>query len=384
MPAFARQATFVAALASVAVVGVLLFKLVPMSPGFTPPPPTPTTVPAPTSAGESPASSSASLTYRWPRPLDAGRYATSMAWDLPFAMAFTVPAGWESRDVEVIRGAMSVSMQLPWDLFEDPCSASSSTIDSGASTLDFAHALAAVPGLTVGTPAATTFGGFTGTSVTYEATSVACVGESSALWSNPEWMILPVTPLGPPTWPVRAGVHRLWILEAPSVGRLVIDATAGAGATAADGAAVQAILDSIEFVPPTEARAIGACSVALTMPANPSQAVAPDGTVPMGTGTYPIKGPVSADLFGPPYAQVDFRVSGVTGSGPPSDRPWAKAVPPTGSTATGAATLTSAPEAGSPDVVGSFLLDGPGTWWIGVSIPYANCAWQQPIRVTAG
>jgi hypothetical protein len=99
---------------------------------------------------------------------------------------------------------------------------------------------------------------------------------------------------------------------------------------------------------------------------------------------YPILGPTSSDLFGPPYAQVDFRVTKIAGSGPSSDRPWAKAVPPVGSGATGAATLTGAPEPQSRDIVGSFLLDGPGTWWVGVSIPYADCAWQQPINVTPG
>ena len=46
--------------------------------------------------------------------------------------------------------------------------------------------------------------------------------------------------------------------------------------------------------------------------------------------------------------------------------------------------LTFAWPDGSPAIVGSFLLDGPGRWWIGVSVPYADCVWQQPIDVTAG
>jgi hypothetical protein len=36
---------------------------------------------------------------------------------------------------------------------------------------------------------------------------------------------------------------------------------------------------------------------------------------------------------------------------------------------------------GSRDLLGTFLLDAPGTWWLRVSIPYAGCVYQQPIVV---
>jgi hypothetical protein len=369
-----------AALVAVIVAGVTLIT----GPSVSSPPPSP----PPTATSPAPSSGatfvpSTALRYTWPDHLTAGHYATSMAWDVPFAIGFDVPSGWESRDVEVIRGDMSVAVQIPLGLYADPCSTSSGMIDTGVTTTDFALAFASVHGLAASDPEEVTFGGVRATAVTYYAVDIACGLESSKLWSNPEFLQLPLGPLGPPSWPIRAGLHRLWIFNTTGI-RTVVDATAGSSATSAEYAELQGILDSIEIVPPSEERALGACSVELTLPAEPGLEVKPEGSVPVGAGTFPVLGVAPADLFGPPYAQVDFRITKITGSGPESERPFARAVPPQGSPATGFATLMTAPEIGSHDLVGTFLLNAPGTWWLGASIPFAGCAWQQPLIVTPG
>jgi hypothetical protein len=319
------------------------------------------------------------LAYRWPRTLDAGRYATSMSWDVPFAMSFTVPAGWESRDVEIIQGDMSVSLQWPWDLYADPCSETSATIDTGSTPEEFANALGNVHGIDVASPVATTIGSLPAVTVTYHATDLACVGEASRLWSNATWTILPVQPLGPPSWPVRAGTHRVWLLDIDGR-RMAIDATAGASASAADEAALQAVLDSIAFGPPTERRTLGTCSVSLSQPGNPAT-IGPASAVAMADTPYPIHGATPENLFGPPYAHIDFRVTNMVGVGPSEGRPTVSVVPPAGSPHGGFGTQSTGSDG---SLEGTFLLDAPGTWWLEISIARNGCVWQQPMLVLPG
>jgi hypothetical protein len=366
------QLAAAAAAVAIVVAGLALISRPPGPAGRSPTPrPTTTTLPTFVPSG--------ALAYQWPRTLDAGRYATSMSWDVPFAMSFTVPQGWESRDVEIVRGDMSVSLQWPWDLYADPCSEASATIDAGTTPEAFAVALGQVPGIDVGAPETARIGALPATTVTYRATDLACVGESSRLWSNAPWTILPVQPLGPPSWPVRAGTHRLWLLDIEGR-RMAIDATAGANATAADEAALQAVLDSIAFGPPTERRTLGACSVSLSQPGNPAT-IAPGSAVAIADIPYPIHGATPENLFGPPYAHLDFRVTNVVGDGPSEGRPTVSVVPPGGSPHGGFGTQSTGSDG---SLEGTFLLDAPGTWWLGVSILRNGCAWQQPMLVVPG
>jgi hypothetical protein len=362
-----------AAAVAIVVAGLAIIG-VPPGPATSPAVPSPTVV-VPTDPTFVPADA---IRYQWPRALESGHYATAMAWDVPFAMSFTVPAAWESRDVEVIQGDMSVSLQVPWDLYADPCSTTSATIDTGSTTATFAAALAQVRGIDVGTPVAGTYAGRAGTSVTYQATDLPCVGESSRLWSNAAWTILPVTPLGPPWWPVRAGRHQVWVVDVDGH-RMAIDSTAGPNATADDEAALQAVLDSISFGPPAEALQLGACQIELSLPAHPAATIGPLSVVPLENASPPILGATPENLFGPPYAHLDFRVSNMIGTGPSEGRPTLSVVPPPGSPHGGFGTQSTSSEDGS--LVGSFLLDAPGTWWLRLSILRNGCVWQQPVLV---
>ena len=319
------------------------------------------------------------LGYRWPELLTAGRYATSMAWDVPFALSFTIADGWSSRDVEIVRGDMSISLNEPWDLYADPCSTTSTTIDTGSTPQQFAAALGHVQGIEVSAPSAATLGALPATAITYRATDLACVGEASQLWSNAAWTLLPVGPLGPPSWPVRAGLHRLWVLDING-SRMAVDATAGANPTAADEAVLQAVLDSIQFGPPTERRSLGECSVELHQPGNPST-LAPASVVAMANIAFSIHGATPENLFGPPYAHLDFEVTNLVGEGPSEGRPTVRVVPPAGSPHGGFGTQSTSSEG---TLVGTFLLDAPGTWWLQISVLRRGCDWQQPMLVIQG
>lgn len=347
--------------------------------------------PGPTAVGSPPMRPtfvpSAAQPYHWPNALHVGDYATSFAWNLPFAVGFTVPAGWESRDVEIIKGDMSVAVELAWDLYDNPCAATPAVVDSGSTPMDFANALATNANLDVSAPAATTIGGRSAVTVTYRARpGVACVGEDSKLWSSPAWMILPVSPLGPPSWPLRVGLHRLSIIDMDGT-RLLFDATAGANPTPAKEAELQGVLDSLGFTAPTAAYDLGACTVTLT--SRPAGAlVTPESLVTMSRTHSRILAGALPETFVEPAisAHVDFRVADLTGSGPESMRPTTQVVAPPGSGGGGVATLVAESlldVPGSRDLVGTFLLDAPGTWWLRITVPYAGCAYQQPLVVVA-
>lgn len=379
MPAFFRYAAVAGAIALIVVLAAVIVPNVPRigsspSPGASASPPAsrPTFVP------------SAAQDYTWPTALHVGAYATSFAWNLPFAISFTVPAGWESRDVEVIKGDMTMAVELASDLYDDPCATTPKVLDSGSSPQDFADALATIGSLDVGVPVTTTIGGRSAVSVTYSARAgVSCVGEESRLWSSPAWMLLPVSPLGPPSWPLRAGAHRLWIIDIDGT-RLLLDATAGSRSTPSAEAELQGVLDSVAFVTPTEQYALGTCSFTLTSPPA-GEKVLPASVVDMSSSHYRILAGALPETFVEPSvsAHLDYRVSGVSGSGPESMRPTAQVVAPAGAVAPGVATLVaeSLLVSGSRDLVGTFLLSAPGTWWLRVSVPYAGCAYQQPLVV---
>jgi hypothetical protein len=69
------------------------------------------------------ASPSASATaYRWPGHLAAGNYATSLSWDPSLVFRFTVPDGWESRDVNILKGrSMTVKFLAISNVVTDSC-----------------------------------------------------------------------------------------------------------------------------------------------------------------------------------------------------------------------------------------------------------------------
>jgi hypothetical protein len=328
--------------------------------------------PSPTATAE-PSAGPTLITYTWPGPLRAGDYSTSFSLDLDFEIAFTVPAGWESRDIEVIKGGAFVSFQLVANTFRDPCSNEQTTPVVGSTVGDLANALVADPALRTSAPKAVQLAGYSGVSFTYDpAEGVPCVGEDSRIWALPADRILPIGPVGPPTWPLRAGTHEVWILDVNDT-RLVIDASAGPAASSALTAEVHSVLDSIRFGPLTHSVAIGSCTLSLsgqTSLAGQPLDVTLGPVVPAELrGPMPVPFPLS-----PPLAWISF-----TGEGWQSgqQKPGGfRLIPPPAAASTGFATSTNV-----GGYQGSWVFDSPGTWWVKQTGDLSGCVRQFPVLV---
>lgn len=322
--------------------------------------------------------------YRWPRTLLPGTYTTAFAWNMPIALTFTVPAGWESRDIEVIKAAMSVSVQLVGETFRDACSGDVADGPTGETAADLTSAIALLPDLDASAADTATIGGMPAAHLTYEAApGVSCVGESSHLWAIRTAALLQGVPVGAPSWPLRAGSHEVWVVELAGE-RLLIDATAGPTPSASDEAELAGIVDSIRFGPPAEPRAYGACRLTVTNPALGADALAEPYVGRMGTTTFPLQaGALPEVLPSPPYLQLDFEIQpfGPLG-GAPEDRMNVGLAGPRWPDGGGlGAFKVENDENGDPAMLGSFLLDGPGTWWTRIWIPAADCYRQFSVEV---
>ena len=216
----------------------------------------PSAVPTPPSSTGATASL-APLSYEWPKPLQAGTYTTPFIWKIPFSVSFTVPDGWESRDVEVLRGStLSVSVQLVDNVYADPCKPTERAPKVNSSVLALSTALAALPGADTTAPILTTLAGYSSWSldISIPASGRCPPGQSYSFWTNaPASVVSGRGPMGPLTWGAELPNSRIWILDVEGV-RLVISAQWSSDATSADRAELQAVVDSIRIVPPTGSR----------------------------------------------------------------------------------------------------------------------------------
>ena len=362
-----RLASAIAVLALVLAGLTLVFGpgLGPPHPSPSPSNPTPSTSPGPTGAG--------TLTYSWPQALQPGRYSTGFIWDLDYEVRFTVPAGWESHDIEIIKGAASVSFQIVKNTYTDPCGTTETAPAIGATVDDLVEALDLDSALDATTPAAVQLAGAQGKSFRYQAaTGVTCVGEDSRIWSLPADLTLPIPPQGPPTWPLRAGTHSVWVLDVNGT-RLVIDATAGPGTGPTLTPEVQGVIDSIQFGPLTHSITIGACTLEFT---GQSSTAGQPLEVTLGPSVpTELRGPMPAPFpLPPPLAWINF-----TGGGWQSgqQKPGGfRLIPPPGAASAGFATATNV-----GGYQGSWVFDSPGTWWVKQTGDLSGCVRQFPVIV---
>lgn len=211
----------------------------------------------------SPVSSSPGA-YTWPAELAVGTYTTSLAWDLPYQITFTVPAGWSSRDIEVIKdplrvrevggpGGVAVSFTIVENVVADPCSPEVQSPPVGPSAMDLATALAALPGLTASRPEAVDFDRVTRgvyLELRVDPSTIACTAPDIHLWTlDPGRFRTDRGPTGGTAWGAEQPINRIWILDVEGT-RLVIDAVAALDATPATLAELQGVVDSIRFERP--------------------------------------------------------------------------------------------------------------------------------------
>lgn len=136
MPTIARLGLAAAAVVLVGIIGINLVRG-PGVGGTTSPSPSPSVSPPPS---ESLAPSLPA--YRWPAPLAAGTYTTSLVWDPAFQFTFTVPDGWEARDINILKGdRMSVQFLVVDNIVTDTCSEELRDPPIGSSAEELATAL---------------------------------------------------------------------------------------------------------------------------------------------------------------------------------------------------------------------------------------------------
>jgi hypothetical protein len=219
----------------------------------------------PAGASGSPRPSTAAPgSYIWPVELAAGTYTTSLAWDLPYEITFTVPAGWSSRDIEVIKdplrvdekggpGGVAVSFTLAENVMADPCGVDVRTPPVGPSAMDLATALAALPGFTATTPETVEFDRVTRgvyLELRVNPAALACTAPDIHLWTlDPDRFRTDRGPTGGAIWGAEQPLNRIWILDVEGT-RLVIDAVSALDATPATLAELQAVVDSVRFERP--------------------------------------------------------------------------------------------------------------------------------------
>jgi hypothetical protein len=172
---------------------------------------------------------------------------------VPIVVTFTVPDGWQSRDIEVIRDpVVSIAFALVGNVYADPCEHPLKDPPIGPSVDDLAAALSQLPGVDATTPASVTFSGYRGKYLEFSVREdIACRSGDFRYWEDPPNAHSPgATPLGPPYFWAERRQNRIWILDIDSV-RYVIDALTSPNATAADLAELQAVIDSIRIEPKT-------------------------------------------------------------------------------------------------------------------------------------
>jgi hypothetical protein len=186
------------------------------------------------------------LAYTWPAKLAPGTYTTGFIWDSPVIVTFTVPDGWESRNVEIFTDPVSrvsevggsrgrsVIFALVDNVYSDPCDAVLREQPVGPTVDDLAAALANLPGIDASAPEAATLAGYPGKYLEFSVSSAAgCELSRFHLWnSRPEWMT-PSAHQGPPYFTAEREHYRIWILDVGGV-RYVIGALSAADATEAD------------------------------------------------------------------------------------------------------------------------------------------------------
>ena len=245
-----KVASAIAAVVLVALIGYNLLSATPAQVGG--PAATASPSPTPTTVASSGAASTSPPAYTWPGTLDAGTYTTSLLWQLPFELTFTVPDGWQSRDVEIIKEPVtSLAVNLVGNVYADPCGTTPREPTLGPSTDDLVSAIQSMPGLDVTTPTPVQFDRRTnGTYLEFDLRDDAPCGIGSyRLWLDPNGVHKPDVAKGPPYWTVERAHNRLWILDVGGV-RLVISALSSPAATAADLAELQSIVDSLGIVYP--------------------------------------------------------------------------------------------------------------------------------------
>ena len=194
-------------------------------------------------------------TYAWPAALEAGTYETSLIWSPELRFRFTVPDGWSSRDIGVVKdGTAAFLIYIAGNVYDDLCTEGAADPPIAPDPDGIAGALADLVTVTSG-PTATTLAGRAGVRLEYDlAPPDGCeAGEAHVIELAAPGCQPGCGPLGPSYTGLefRDGPehHRMWILE---LGRsnLIVEAISTDETSPADLAELDAIVDSFSFAVP--------------------------------------------------------------------------------------------------------------------------------------
>jgi hypothetical protein len=262
MPVIARVSIAAAAVLVAVVLGI---NLLPRSASVAGPGPSPTPTASPSPIAQPPA-------YAWPGPLAAGTYTTDFAFQLPFALRFTVPDGWQARDINIVKNdRLSLALLDVDNLYVDACSGKlrDQFFDLGINVL--ADGLATMPGLDATSPSPVSLGGLSGKYLEYTPRSdVGCPLGTIRLMQLAELVCdAGCSGIGSRELGVEFAIpgarNRMWVLDAGAGGRIraVVQAASVPDATQAELDELQAVIDSIRVVqtvpatPPPQAQPAG-------------------------------------------------------------------------------------------------------------------------------
>jgi hypothetical protein len=222
--------------------------------------PSPSATPLPSASAGPSASPSSNVAqppiYAWPGRLAPGTYTTSFAWDPGLQFTFTVPAGWQSYDINVGKGERVALVFFPIDDVAGATCASPAPTRPPAWTAD--TVLTALGKLVTfdAPPISDRVAGRDARYVEFTASPVVgCATAGNVLFRTPN----PRCPadvcggVGPATFGLEFGNtphhERLWLM---TVGRSVVAVNAvwTDQATAADLAELQTVIDSVRLDTP--------------------------------------------------------------------------------------------------------------------------------------
>jgi len=254
-----RAGIGVAAAVAIGVVGASLLRgptpTVPggVGPSLSQPAPSPSPSPTPSSELTAP---SAALLYSWVGILAPGAYSTSLSWDPSLVFDFTVGAGWQANDLNIVKNSrMSLAFYPIRQVRADGCLKPSASPPRAISPDDVVSGLENLVTVDVG-PRIERIGGREATYVEFGFSLPApCSEDGYGMFEIPERTCPPAicTGLGP-AW---AGVEfagapqhvRLWLVQ---IGRgvVAVEASWTDEATPTDLAEVQAVIDSVAIETP--------------------------------------------------------------------------------------------------------------------------------------
>jgi hypothetical protein len=340
--------------------------------------------PVPVATSTAPTDTQVVKEYRWPGPMTSGTYRTAFAWDLGFDFLISVPDAWTAEDIEVMRGdSVSLSVQLVDNLYADPCTAALRTPALGPGLADLAGAVPSAPGVTTATnPTRGERSGFEALEMEYTAVLPDCGGDTPRLWAHRADRIAASGAHGQPWMPVRAGTHRLQIVDVAGT-RLVIDAWSAPDATELERSDLDAVAQSLRILAPPPTISEGACTFSIWSPADGRTLDAPYQVTMVGS-KFSALGPVPVDengnelTPGPPAAQLDVRAETLEGPGTSTTagRPSISYILPLDRLDGGFSTSSTVNGFG-----GSVIFDGPGTWYVRVDVSGIGCLLQFPVQV---